>query len=74
MELVQTDSTIEIAIVENPYAHTKNTKFPPRKKVRFTEFNLVIILVDMCFIVQYGTVTKVNARIRLSFHQRFLSI
>ena len=42
MESVQTDSTIEIAILENLYTHTQNIKFLARKKVRFTEFNLVM--------------------------------
>ena len=42
MVSVQTDGTIEFAIVENPYAHIQNTKFSNRKKVRFTEFNLGI--------------------------------
>ena len=43
MESVKTDGTIEIAIVENPHAHIRNTKFLNRKKVSFTEFNLVIV-------------------------------
>ena len=42
MKSVQTDGTIEITIVENPHAHIQNIKFPNRKKVRFTEFNLRI--------------------------------
>ena len=40
MESIQTDSTIEIAIVETPYVQIQNTKFPTRKKYRFPEFNL----------------------------------
>ena len=42
MKSVQTDGTIEITIVENPHAHIQNIKFPNRKKVRFTEFNLIM--------------------------------
>ena len=32
MESIQTDSTIEIAIVETPYVQIQNTKIPTRKK------------------------------------------
>ena len=42
MESIQTDSTIEIAIVETPYVQIQNPKFPTRKKYRFPEFNLDI--------------------------------
>ena len=42
MESIQTDSTIEIAIVETPYVQIQNTKFPTRKKYRFPEFNLLM--------------------------------
>ena len=42
MESVQTGSTIEIAILKNPYTDTQNTKFFAREKVRFTEFNHMI--------------------------------
>ena len=44
MELIPTNSTIEITIVENPYVHIQNTKFPTREKDSFTEFNLDITL------------------------------
>ena len=33
MESAQTDSTIEFAVVENPYTRTQNIKFPTREKV-----------------------------------------
>ena len=43
LNLLKPDGTIEIAIVENPYAHIQNTKFRNRKNVRYTEFNLIIL-------------------------------